>query len=294
MIVIPPITITPAILTATNATDAAAWAGGTTYALAAVVSRNYRNWVSLQAGNVGKTPENEPTWWYDSGPVNSMAMFDSSVSTATSTTGGLSFTLAPGARITGIGFMGLVGQGLTITITDGAGGPTVQTETITLARSDGTYYSWCLEDFVQTREAAFYGLLSTPNCRVVVSITGSGTTACGLCVVGKQFEIGLAEYGFGVPIEDRGRHYLDANDNPVNLERGYSKSAQGTIATSRANFNRLVAFFADYIAVPCLWVAAPDQNDLVAATLFGRFVRAVPVISDYSQITASLEIAGYR
>jgi len=32
----------------------------------------------------------------------------------------------------------------------------------------------------------------------------------------------------------------------------------------------------------------------VSATLFGRFVRAVPVIANYSQITASLEIAGYR
>lgn len=293
MLVIPPIEITPAKLTATNAADAAAWAGGTTYALSAVVSRNYRNWISLQAGNVGKTPESEPLWWKDDGPVNSMAMFDTSVSTATSTTGGLTFTLAPG-RITAIGFMGLVGQGLNLTITDGAGGPTIQTETITLAQSDGTYYSFCFEDFAQTREVAFYGLLSTPNARITVTISGAGTTACGLCVIGKQFEVGLAEYGFSLPIEDRGRHYLDNLDNPVNLERGYSKSAQGTIVTDRANFNRLVAFFADYIGVPCLWVAAPDQRDLVSATLFGRFVRAVPVIANYSQITASLEIAGYR
>ena len=68
----------------------------------------------------------------------------------------------------------------------------------------------------------------------------------------------------------------------------------GTVITERANFNRLMAFLADYIGTPCLWVAAPGRGDLVAAIAFGRFVRAVPVIANSQMITASLEIAGNR
>jgi hypothetical protein len=296
MIVIPPIDCTAAgVLTASNAVDAAAWAAGTTYAAGVITSRAGRNWLSLQATNLGKTPGAEPLWWQDDGPINSLAMFDTSVSTATVRTGHLIFTLAPG-RYTAIGFMGLIGNSIKIEIIDGA--TPIYSETRSLAASDGTFFSFCLEDMEQQQETTFHGLPGVPSSHITVTIYGAspttGATACGLCVIGKQFEIGQAEYGFSVPIEDRGRHYLDALGNPVNLERGYSKGVSGAVVTDRVNFNRLNRFFADHVGLPCLWIAAPDQNDLVSATVFGRYVRAVPVIANFSQITAALEIAGYR
>jgi hypothetical protein len=292
MIVIPPYDLTASgVLTATNAVDIAAWVVGTTYAANVSISYANRNWLSVQAANIGHTPGSDPLWWTDNGPSNTMAMFDSSVQTATTRTGGLSWTLSPG-RFTAIGLLGLIGQSVTVTIMDGA--TQIFTETRTLASSLGTAYSFCFEDFYQTRETNFYGLPSTPSTLVTISITGPGTTACGLCVVGKQLEIGQAEYGFNVPIEDRGRHYLDILGNPVNIERGYTKGVSGTLVTDQINFNRLTNFFADHIGVPCLWIAAPDQNDLVTATAFGRYVRAVPVISGPTHITAALEISGYQ
>lgn len=292
MIAIPPIDCTASgVLVSTNAVDLAAYAAGTTYAADATISYAKRNWISVQAGNIGHTPGTDTLWWVDNGPINSLAMFDASVQTATTRSGGLTFALAPG-RVTAIGFMGLVGQSITITITSGA--TTIYTETRILASSDGTYYGFCFEEFLQTRETSFYDLPSTPTAHITVAITGPGETSCGLCVVGKQFAVGSAQYGFSVPIEDRGRHYLDALSNPINVERGYSKGSSGTITTDRQNFNRLVSFFSDQIAVPLLWIAAPGQNDLVSATVFGRFVRAVPVIASFDEVTVSLEIAGYR
>lgn len=293
MIVVPPNAITSALVVATNAVDAGIWAAGIAYAADAVVSRTGRNWLSLQTANVGKTPETEVDWWADFGPSNRMAAFDTSVATATTRIGGLSFTVRVG-RITAVGFMGLLGQSITITVRDGLDGPAVHTESRTLANSDGSFYGWCFEEFAQQRDATFYGLPASSNGYLTVDIVGSGTTAVGLCVVGKQFEVGHAEFGFGMPIEDRGRHYLDQQDNPVSVERGYSKGMQGSIVTERGNFNRLLAFLSDHIGTPCLWIAAPGQGDLVAATAFGRFVRAVPVIANKQTVTASLEIAGYR
>lgn len=292
MIAIPPIDCTASgVLVSTNAVNLAAYAAGTTYAADAKASYAGRNWVSVQAGNIGKTPGANPLWWVDDGPVNTLAMFDTSVQTATSRTGGLTFVLAPG-RFTAIGFLGLVGLSITITIRDGL--DVIYTETRTLASSDGTYYGFCFDEFLQTRETTFYGLPSTPAAQITVSIAGAGTTACGLCVVGKQFEIGRAEYGFSVPIEDRGRHYLDALGNPVNVERGYSRAVSGTVVTQRVNFNRLTGFLSDHVGVPMLWVAAPGQKDLVSASTFGRYVRSVPVIGNFSHITTALEIAAYR
>jgi hypothetical protein len=290
MIAIPPFDLTAGgVLISTNAVDAAAYNAGTTYALNAVVSYASRNWLSLQAGNTGNTPDASPLWWLDDGPINSLAMFDSSVQTATTRTGGLTWTLEPG-RFTSVGLLGLLGQSVNLTIMDGL--TEIHNETRTLASSDGTYYSFCLEDFFQTRETTFYGLPSTPTAQATITISGAGTTACGLCVVGKQFYAGEAQYGFSTPIEDRGRHYLDTLGNPVNLERGYSKGMSGALVNDRVNYNRLNAFLADHVGVEMLWVAAPGMNDLVAATAYGRYTRAVPVIESYNQITTALEIAG--
>ncbi len=292
MIAIPPIDCTsPGVLVSTNAVDATAWAVGTTYAADAVVSRAQRNWISVQAGNIGKTPGSEPLWWVDAGPINSLALFDTSVQTATTRTGGLTLTLAAG-RFTAIGLMGLKGQSVTLTITDGA--TVIQTMTRTLSSSKGTYYSFAFEEPNQTDSVTFTGLLSSPTCQVQISIAAVGLAACGLLVIGKQFFVGRAQYGFQNPIEDRGRHYLDNLDNPVNVERGYSKGASGSVMTERVNYNRLLAFLAANIGVPLLWSASPDQADLVGANVFGRYTRAVPVIENFAYITLAFDIAGYR
>lgn len=294
MIVTHPMDCTaPGALVSTNAVNAAAWVVGTTYAANAVVSYLGRNWTSVQAANTGNTPDTSPLWWVDSGPVNTLAMFDTSVQTATTRTGGLEWVLSVG-RFTCLGLMGLSGQSVTITIRQGAA--VIYTETRTLQSSDGTYYGFCFESPLQVDAAIFSGLPSSPTCQVTISIatTPTAVAACGLCVIGKQFFVGDAQYGFSVPIEDRGRHYLDALDNPVNVERGYSKGVSGTIVTSRENFNRLTAFLAAHIGEPMLWSASPEQNDLVGANAFGRYIRAVPVIESVNQITAALEIAGYR
>lgn len=294
MIAIPPIDCTaPGVLVSTNAVDASAWVVGTTYAADVVISHTKRNWTSVQAGNVGKTPGSEPLWWVDADPINSLALFDSSVQTATTRTGGLTFTLAVG-RATAVGFMGLVGQAVTLTVRDGLGGEVIDTRTQTLRVSDGTYYGFAFEGFQQQTEVTFSGLKGSVNGHITIEITGAGTTACGLCVVGKQFDCGKADYGFSVSLEDRGRQYLDALSNPVSVERGYSRGCSGSLINDIANYNRLIAFYSANINNPCLWVAAPGIADLVSATVFGKLARVVPVISNAVQITTAIDISGYR
>ena len=62
------------VLVATNATDAATYNAGTTYAKDATCAYAERTWRSLQAGNVGHTPDTEPLWWLDAGPLNTEAV----------------------------------------------------------------------------------------------------------------------------------------------------------------------------------------------------------------------------
>lgn len=294
MIVIPPINCNaPGVLTATSAVNLPAWVADTTYAADAQISHANRNWVSVQATNLGKTPGAEPLWWVDDGPINSLAMFDTSVQTATTALGGLSWTMAVG-RFNGVGLMGLKGQSITLTVQDG--GTVLHSETRTLASSEGTYYSFVFETPFQIDSETFLDVNTSALCTVTISIatTPLATAACGLCVIGKQFFVGHAQYGFSNPIEDRGRHYLDSLGNPVNVERGYSKNINGSLVADRASYNQLMSFFAAHVGEPMLWVALPNQRDMMAANVFGRYVRSVVAVESFSEVTVNLDIAGYR
>lgn len=296
MIAVPFTTVnSTGVLVAINAADEAAWNSGTTYALSAVVSKNKRRWVSLQASNSNHDPEEvASTWWVDDGPSNQWAMFDTSVQTGTTRSGGLEWTLATG-RATAVGIMGVSGATTaTITVRDGLGGEIIYTNTKTLATSDGTYYSFCFDALNQVTDVTWTGLPGSAAGHITISLAGAGTVGCALCVFGKQFYVGAAQYGFALPIEDRGRQYLDRLGNPVTIERGYTKSCSGTVTATAADFNRMVAWFTTNVSTPCLFVAAPGVADYVSATVFGRYVRAVPTIPNAGQITAALEISAYR
>jgi hypothetical protein len=294
MMVIPPIdALASGVLVATNAADEAAYAAGTTYAQGAVVSYNKRKYQSLQGGNTGHTPNAFATWWLDAGPSNQWAMFDASASTTTVQAGGLSVTLKTG-RVGAVVLMGVKGDSVTITVRDGLNGAAIDSRTRVLTTTDGSFYGWCFFDFYQQSDVLFTDLAGAFDGYITIAIASTGQAACGVCVVGTPFDIGQAQWGFSVSTEDRGRQYLDDLGNPVTIERGYSKGASGTVAARRADFNRLNAFFADNLALPCVWVASPDQADLVSATVLGRFTRAVVAIQDPVYVTSSLEISGYR
>jgi hypothetical protein len=294
MIVILPIDCTASgILVDTNATDATAWSNATTYAVDDVISYANRNWISVQAANLNKTPGSEPLWWVDNGPTNSLAMFDSSVQTKTTTTGGLTFTVKSG-RATAIGLMGLIGNELTITVRDGYGGDVIYTMSKTLQIGAGTYYGFCFSNFVQQSDICFTGILGTYDGHMTISIDGSGETSCGLCVIGQESYIGEALHGFSFPLEDRGRQYLDSLGNPVTVERGYSRGCSGSVSSDKKSFNRLMTIYQSMINTPCLWVAAPGISEYASALVFGKLSQVTPVIESDWQIVTSLSISGYR
>lgn len=304
MIAVPPIDCTAVgVLVSTNSVDWLAYNAANTYA-AYVEATGYttstacsyagRNWTSLQAANTAHTPgaAGSELWWSDAGPINSLAMFDTSVQTATSRTGGLEWTLKTG-RVTCVGLMGLVGASVTITVRDGLAGAVIYTDTQTLQTGDGTYYAFCFEDLIQRSDVSWTGLLGSIDGHITISIASTGAAACGLCVAGKQVYLGQATYGFSMPLESRGRQYLDSLNNPVSIDRGYVRNCSGTLMSDADQFNRLLAFYSTNITEPFFWLAAPGLADLVSASGFGKISRVVPAITE-GMHTTSIDIAGYR
>jgi len=298
MIAVPPVEVTDSVLVSTTAPDEGAWSVATTYSAGATCSRNHIVWTSLQDANLGNTPESSPAWWEDSGPSNQWAMFDSSVATVTSNGGDgspLVVVLDPEKRITSVVMIGLVGARVRLQIENAPGGDVIEDITNTLVTSDGTYWGWCFEPFRQEKRAVWTGLKSSPLMRLTLTIDPLGDdAACGLCLFGREFTLGVATYGFSTPIKNRGRYYLDKLGNPKRVERGHSINMSGTVQSDTSTYNRSMDFLAEYIGEPMAWVLAPGLGDYRAATIVGEYQSATPAFAGPTMTTWSMDISGYR
>lgn len=296
MIVIPPVPVTPAMLISSNAVDEPAWAAGTTYALGVFTSRNHRKWESLQAGNVGKTPETEPLWWRESGASNRMAAFDASPSTVTQRAGGLTMTIATGRRFTDLSLLGIKGRRVTLTLRDGPGGEIFfGPSTISVMASAGSYWAFCFGDLEQVTVASWSDLPSLASTHATIEVETSSPTASaeiGVVTIGRGLYIGDAEYGFSSNFENMGRYYEDTNRNPVVLERGFANGASAVVQSTHQQYNALVKFCKEYIGVPCIWIPVSGQSLLAQSVVYGRFSSLSIAIPGPTHITYSLEISG--
>lgn len=298
MILIPPIAIDETTLAASSVADDATYNPATSYTLGQRVRAGAlpapQLYECIQAPALGKNPATNPLYWLPLGVAPRWAMFDDSVQTATSSTGTLTFTIAPRQRVSSVVLMGLVGLSVTLTVRDGVGGPVIFTETRPLKTSAGTYYSWCFDPADQATDASWFGLPATANARIEVSIEPTGVAACGLCKVGREQFIGDAEFGADVSTEQRGKDFLDSRGNPVASDRGFSRTLTCLLMIDQAEFNRVNRLFEAQAQTPAVWVIAPGLASYDSAILYGRYQRAVRVMAGPTHITVSLEVAGYR
>jgi|CXWL01.1.fsa_nt_gi hypothetical protein len=296
MKVISPLAVTDAMLISSTApeTDYAAWAAGTTYAAGAFVIRTstHRIYQSLQATNLGKTPETNPPWWLDWAPTNRWAMFDQQVSTATALASPLSVTLAPG-YINSLALLGLVGQSAQITMTDGAAGPTVYTKTVNLEGAVvGDWYQYFFEPHVQLGEVVLTDLPTYSTARLTVAIaSGAATVGCGGMVVGTVYDLGGTQFGAKVGIIDYSRKETDSFGTTTFVKRAYSKRMSADLIFAAPLMNKVQQVLAGLRATPCVWIGAegPTYAPLV---VFG-FYRDFGVTVAYPTYSlCNLEIEG--
>lgn len=119
MHVIPPVSITPAMITACSIaepdTGETAWNAATSYTVGTQVIRTttHKKYECLVAGVDAGLPENTPARWLDVGSTNKYAMFELTRNTVSTAISQLSFSVQPGVRINSLGLLGLKGNTVT-------------------------------------------------------------------------------------------------------------------------------------------------------------------------------------
>jgi hypothetical protein len=290
-----PTALTSAMLISTTATEVySAWNPVTSYALDDIVllTSTQRLYQRLVPGTTATSPELDTTNWLDIGPTNKWAMFDSEISTLTTATTTLTTVLAPG-YVNSLALFGLVGQTLTVTVRDGLAGPVVYgPEVITL---DGTiisdWYMYFFEPSVQLAEVVLTDLPPYQAAHITITLDGTGTVACGICLAGTFYSLGDTEFGANVSIIDYSRKETDAFGVTTFVQRAYSKRMSARMMLDTVQINKVQRVLADLRATPCAWIGT-DESGFEPLTVYG-FYRDFSIDVAYpTKSYCSLEVEG--
>ncbi|SFK74338.1 hypothetical protein SAMN05216302_101432 [Nitrosomonas aestuarii] len=173
------------------------YSGATPYNIGDLVidTSNHLRWKSLTSSNTGNTPDPDEntTHWQRDGYSNKYRMFDWNSSKFSTAPSGSSFTIAPGGRCDALYIDGFVGKQIDVTVTDGAGGPTLfPTESFDMrARLAMTPWEIAFIPFDYHTTVASFGLpVSSLDPHITITATGIGS---GDISIGR-FGAGLSLY----------------------------------------------------------------------------------------------------
>lgn len=295
MKVIKPTPITPALLASTTATETyAEYNAGTTYALNDIVTigATWRMYECIQGPATGQAPATSPLYWVDIGPSNKGAMFDGEISTVTSATTTLTVVIKPGYT-NSLALFGLVGQTLTITGRNGLAGPVVYgPKAINL---DGSviadWYMYFFEPFVQLAEVVLTDLVPYLDSHITITLDGTGTVECGICLPGTFYTLGDTEFGANVSIIDYSRKNTSAAGITSFEQRAYSKRMSARLMLDTVQINKVQRILADLRATPAAWIGT-DESGFEPLTVYG-FYRDFSIDVAYpTKSYCSLEVEG--
>lgn len=290
MIIIKPIPVTAAMLTASNVpeTDAPTWTAGTyTFGQQRIYDhRIYEVIISSTTDRPDIGAVANPPSWLDTGATNRFKMFDQIINTQTIYTAEIDIDITPAAIVNSAAFFGLSGNSITVTMTDPSEG-VVFTETRSL--QDNTiiidWYNYFFEEISFLPDMVFLGLPAYGNATITAYIDGgAGDAKVGEVIIGKQRTLGVANYGTSVSIVDYSVKTTDDFGNTVITTRAYSKRADYDVTVETASIAAVQKSLADIRTTPTVFIGDENKPETVVYGFYKQFniVLSTPSISECS------------
>ena len=273
-------------------TTYATYSGGTTYALGDIVlsTTTHRVYESLAGSNTGNALT-DTTKWLDIGPTGKWAMLDSVIGTVASRATPITVTIDTGI-INSLALLDLAGTDVDVSMTDGAGGPSVFSENYLLPDTADLFdwYDYFFAEIVPTTTLVVRNIPPYPSGRLTVTINAVTTAGCGTLVIGKLVDIGATLAQPSIGIIDYSRKETDVFGATSVVERSYAKKidARFWFDTSRADF--VARKLAAVRATPVVWLA--DDADIIESLVAFGFYRdwGVDIVyPNYSEASITIE-----
>lgn len=297
MIIVRPMPVNDAALTACNIPedDYTAWTVGATYAagerVRVVAADVHKIYESLQAGNIGHTPADEPLWWLEVGATNRWQLFDQSITSQASNPDSIDVTLATTGRVDSIALLNVSASSVRVIMTDAIDG-VVYDKTFGMASDSGIHdwYAYFYEPIARKPDFIAVDLppYHQPTIQVILSDEGN-TVLAGALVVGFKKIIGGTQYGAKVGIQDYSVKTRDAFGNYTILERAFNKNASFSILVDAPFVDQLHQLLASYRATAVVYIG----SDQYSSTVIYGFYKDFGITISYPKLSlCTLNIEG--
>lgn len=295
MIIIQPVPVTVAMLTASNVpeNEYPAWTAGT-YTLGQRRIYNHRIYEVIVASTTAQPDVGAaatPPSWLDIGATNRFKMFDQIISTQTTYASEIDVTITPGSIVNAAAFFGLTANFITVVMTDPVEG-VVFNETRSLQDNTNIidWYSYFFEPITFKPDTVFLGLPAYGNAAINVIIdAGAGNAQVGEVVIGRQRTLGVSNFGTSVSIIDYSIKSTDDFGNTVIVQRAYSKRADYEVTVETNAIASVQKALADIRTTPTVFIGDGNRPETVVYGFYKQFniVLSTPSISD-----CSIEVEG--
>ena len=288
MRVIKSIETTDAILTYSNILEDEhpLWVSGTTYSIDDKVIYQHRIYNRVIAGGGALTPDLDLTNWSDLGATNKYRMFDNIISSVSSRTGGIQFTLTPNKVVNSIALLNVNASTVRVVMNDPVEG-VVYDKTKEL-RSSGEvtdYFSYFFAPLVSLTDlntAIFLDLPTRPTATITVYISsGVALVEVGEVVYGIQSVVGRTNYGTSIGIKSYSRKDIDEFGKVTVVKRKNSKYCEYDVDIDNTNLVFVQRLFQDIDSVPCVFIGNPDMEELIVYGFYSDFKSTIsfPTVS---------------
>lgn len=295
--VVKPLTITDAILQATDVTEAdySAWSSGTTYALGdrVIKTSTHKIYESLQGSNTNKDPADaaNSAWWVEVSPTNRWKVFDTSNSTQTAKSTSLYYNLRPGVACNSIALLNLTScTSARIRVTDPTAG-VVYDETVPLVSdpSESDWYAYFFDPVVYRTSVVRTALPSYGTADIRVDLAGGSTLAIGVLMIGSVTSIGEGVHaGARAGITDYSRKETNDFGDTVLVQRAFAKRVALTTWVRNSAIDVVFDALTALRAVPALWIGNADISPTIVFGFYKTFDLTVQY-AQYSEMNIEIE-----
>lgn len=288
MRVIKSVVTTDAILTSSNIPEDEypAWVSGTSYTALGKVIYEHKIYERIITGAGTTPPDLDQVNWLDSGYTNRYRMFDNIISSVSSRTGGIEFTLTPNQVINGIALLNVNASTVRVVMNDPIEG-VVYDKTKELRSSSNVidYYSYFFAPLINLGDldtAIFLDLPNKPTATITVYVSsGVGLVEVGEVVYGVQSIVGRTNYGTAIGITSYSRKDKDEFGKVTVVKRKNSKYADYDIDIDNTNLAFVQRLFQDIDSIPCVFIGNPEMEELIVYGFYSDFKATIsfPTVS---------------
>lgn len=299
MDVILPVTVTDSILTSSTVpeNDYAQWSSLTTYATGnrVIVISTHKVYESLISSNLNNNPvTDDGTRWLEVSATNRWKAFDKKISEQVSQASSIEYVFDPtGELVTSIAFFGLGASSLTVTFETLAAG-TYFDETYSLIDNSYVFdwYSYFFEPTRYLEELVVNDIPPYLSPTITVTISEPSATAeVGQIVFGRSVNLGLAQYGTNVSIEDYSRKERDVFGNPIIVQRAFSQRAEFDFTVPTESVRRVQSVLSGIRTTPVVWNLGSDTSQY-GTTIYGFYKDFSITLSTPSLSYGTVEVEG--